>query len=76
MASTYSRGDQPRRSPWFAILIAVAVLAVIGFVAYLFLYGDTGGGEGSGGGGAGGGYFILAFGGDMIRRIARTLRSR
>jgi hypothetical protein len=65
------------RSRWVAVAIVVAVLVVIAVVAYFALYSGDSGGTGSGGGqggAGGGGYFVLAFSGEMIRRVASKLK--
>jgi hypothetical protein len=66
-----SSTSSPRRSRWVAIAIGVVVLAVIGVIAYMLLYGGDGG-TGGGSGGGGGGYLMLA----LSARQARHLRDR
>jgi hypothetical protein len=84
MAATHPTGDpevRTRRSPWLAVAVAVAVIAVIGVIAYVLLYnGGSGGlyngGSGGAGGGSGdtGGYVVVAFAGDTVRRAVARFR--
>ena len=73
MASSYPRGgDQPERPSW-TVAIVVAVLVVLGLVAYFLFYNVD---SGSAGGGGAGGYFVVPIAGDLINRTARRLRNR
>jgi hypothetical protein len=68
----------PTRSRWLTVAAVAGILVVLAVVVYLFAYGGNDGGTGTGGGqggAGGGGYFVLAFSGDVIRRVARKLKN-